>query len=60
MAILYGIIFAILAISFWLFYDNSQMAMFHVIAVQYVTLPILFLFSLLWWVHYIYHYDMLA
>lgn len=48
MAILYGILWAILAISFWLFYDNSQMAMLHVIAVQYVTLPfIFFVFSIM-------------
>ena len=48
MAILYGILWAILAISFWLFYDNSQMVMLHVIAVQYVTLPfIFFVFSIM-------------
>ena len=47
-AIFYGIIWAVLAISFWLFYGNSQMAMFHVNVVQYVTLPIIaFVFSVM-------------
>ena len=34
---LYGIIWALSAITFWLFYKNSQMAMLHVIVVQYVV-----------------------
>lgn len=46
LAILYGIIWAALAVSFWIFYGNSQMLMLHVISVQYVALPIVtFVFS---------------
>lgn len=41
MAGLYGMIWMALAASFWLFYGDSQIAMLHVIVVQYVILPIL-------------------
>lgn len=41
LAISYGIIWAVLVLSFWPFYNNSQMAMLHVIVVQYVALPII-------------------
>ena len=47
-ATIYGFIWAALAISFWFFYNNSQMAMLHVIVVQYVSLPIIiFVFSII-------------
>lgn len=47
-ATIYGFIWAALATSFWFFYNNSQMAMLHVIVVQYVSLPIIiFVFSLI-------------
>ena len=48
LAISYGIIWAVLVLSFWPFYNNSQMAMLHVIVVQYVALPIIiFVFSVI-------------
>lgn len=48
MAISYGIVWAVLVFSFWPFYNNSQMAMLHVIVVQYVALPIIiFVFSVI-------------
>ena len=37
---LYGIIWAMAVITFWLFYKNSQMAMLHVVVVQYVVMPV--------------------
>lgn len=42
---LYGIIWVLSAITFWLFYKNSQMAMLHVIVVQYVVMPVVTLIS---------------
>lgn len=48
MEISYGIVWAVLVFSFWPFYNNSQMAMLHVIVVQYVALPfIIFVFSIM-------------
>lgn len=42
---LYGIIWVLSVITFWLFYKNSQMAMLHVIVVQYVVMPVVTLIS---------------
>lgn len=42
---LYSIIWVVAAVTFWLFYKNSQMAMLHVIVVQYVVIPIITLVS---------------
>lgn len=41
LAKLYGVLWVLTVASFWPFYRNSQMALFHIILIQYIAFPAL-------------------
>ena len=48
LAKLYGVLWVLTTASFWPFYQNSQMALFHIILIQYSAFPaVTFLLSIL-------------